>query len=727
MKRLRKVIAMAIASATFAFATPALAMPDIMPLSEVAEGMTGTLYTVVDSSGEVKSFDAEILGVMQSGSGTMPYIIARSDGPFADTTGGLMQGMSGSPVYVDGRLIGAASATLSDMDPHTFLITPIESMLPIWDMPDKKNQTRPAVIDFKKEEKAKTSKPDEKSAETNDAAEGKNDKDENVVGVEITTAETEADKAAETEKKDDEGAKKDEPSNGNSDEKNDKSDKDDKAENNKDEKNDVKSDEPKKDESKAKEGDASDKADEAKDKASDDEKEHTPSVGKEPEYKATFYAAGFGERGMRELKARLNPLGYQALPFGGTEGDSSHTDYDATLYPGDAVGAALVYGDFSFAATGTVTAVDDDNRILAFGHPFLHRGNVNYFMTDATILGMVNGMTDGLKFANTGSVIGRINQDREAGISGQIGVFPTVVPLRLSVEDTTLGRSSDFAAMMAYDEDFVPLLSPIISYAALGRVTDTTAGSTVKVHFNIRTNATQKGNVERTNLYYSPSDTGQFAFGELNTAMNLIVADTEREADIYDIKVDISSEAERKTASLISAIPDKPEAKPGETVNFTVTMKPYRAEKVKVTVPFIVPKAQREGAMNLDIHGGGLISIEKLLAAADAAAGVDTSATEDKTQTTESKLLDFEKEPSNNDIVIEPGAGPLMSEKEQHQAIKNAVKAQKRADAEEKEKPHQALPSFTKKEEPRTGWAKVSTDYVIDNVIHATLHIKDKD
>ena len=130
------------------------------------------------------------------------------------------------------------------------------------------------------------------------------------------------------------------------------------------------------------------------------------------------------------------------------------------------------------------------------------------------------------------------------------------------------------------------------------------------------------------------------------------------------------------------------------------------------------------GTMNLDIHGGGLVSIEQLLAAADAAAGVDASATEDKTKTTESKLLEIEKEPANNDIVIEPGAGPVMTEAEQKKAVRDAVKAQDRAADEAQD--HVFLPSFNKKE-PSSPRKTFTTDYVIDNVIHATIHIKDKE
>jgi hypothetical protein len=44
--------------------------------------------------------------------------------------------------------------------------------------------------------------------------------------------------------------------------------------------------------------------------------------------------------------------------------------------PGDAIGAVLLNGDFTVAATGTVTHVDGD-RVYAFGHPFLDIGEVS--------------------------------------------------------------------------------------------------------------------------------------------------------------------------------------------------------------------------------------------------------------------------------------------------------------------------------------------------------------
>ena len=419
---------------------------------------------------------------------------------------------------------------------------------------------------------------------------------------------------------------------------------------------------------------------------------------------------------MRFLEKQLAPLGLTASSFGGLSGASYTTDYEAELYPGSPVGAALAYGDFSFAATGTVTAVEEDGRILAFGHPFLHRGNVNYFMTDASVFAMVNGMTDGMKLVNTGSIIGRISQDRTAGIAGTVGMFPSVVPIRLTVEDKTLSKTSSYAATMAYDEAFVPVLTQAIAYAALGRTVDNMSESTVKVDFAIRTDAAEDGVFKRTNLFYAAADTGQIAFAELAQALALISGDMKDEAGLYDIKVNIVSEAERRTASLVSATPDKPTVKPGETVNFKVTLQPYRSRTVTVDVPFTVPKTQRDGVMHLDVHGGGLVSLEKLLAAAQSEMGVVTSDNQEQSKTAKERLHDLGETDSNHEIVIEPGPGPVLSEKEQKKEIEAAIRWQEEMQA-----------SGQKAEPDKPPKAKFATDYVIDNVIHTAVEVSRKE
>src|ERR1700758_5773257 len=81
--------------------------PAIFPLKDVRPGQKGIGRTVFSGS-KIEEFQVEILGVLENVGPRQSIILARlSGGPLAET--GVMQGMSGSPVYIDGRLVGAVA------------------------------------------------------------------------------------------------------------------------------------------------------------------------------------------------------------------------------------------------------------------------------------------------------------------------------------------------------------------------------------------------------------------------------------------------------------------------------------------------------------------------------------------------------------------------------------------------------------------------------------------
>ena len=102
-----------------AFVFPAPASTRYMPIDEVQPGMTGVGRTVFKGTA-IEEFRVHVLGVVRSNIGPRrDLILARLEGgPLAST--GVIAGMSGSPVYIDGRLVGAVSYSLG-----TFATEPI--------------------------------------------------------------------------------------------------------------------------------------------------------------------------------------------------------------------------------------------------------------------------------------------------------------------------------------------------------------------------------------------------------------------------------------------------------------------------------------------------------------------------------------------------------------------------------------------------------------------------
>src|SRR6185503_11354763 len=112
-----------------------------MGVDEIRPGMVGIGRTVFDGV-HVEEFKANIIGVLENVIGThRNLILAKLEGgPLANT--GVIAGMSGSPVYIDGRLIGAVSYALG-----SFSKEPIAGITPIEEMTDSTtlNEARPAA------------------------------------------------------------------------------------------------------------------------------------------------------------------------------------------------------------------------------------------------------------------------------------------------------------------------------------------------------------------------------------------------------------------------------------------------------------------------------------------------------------------------------------------------------------------------------------------------------
>jgi hypothetical protein len=107
----------------------------ILPLDQVHRGQHGTAYTVFEGT-MPSAIEVEILGTLHNALGPgQDMILARLGGKDAVYTG-VVAGMSGSPVYIDGKLVGALSFRIGQFSKEPIAgITPIQQMLQVKNMP----------------------------------------------------------------------------------------------------------------------------------------------------------------------------------------------------------------------------------------------------------------------------------------------------------------------------------------------------------------------------------------------------------------------------------------------------------------------------------------------------------------------------------------------------------------------------------------------------------------
>jgi hypothetical protein len=104
------------------------AKPPTIPVTEIKEGMKGYGLTVFHGT-EPERFDVEVIGVLRNFRPGEPLVVIKTPNPRLDVTKAV-HGMSGSPIYLDGRLAGAYSYSLSQFEIEPIAgVTPIDLML----------------------------------------------------------------------------------------------------------------------------------------------------------------------------------------------------------------------------------------------------------------------------------------------------------------------------------------------------------------------------------------------------------------------------------------------------------------------------------------------------------------------------------------------------------------------------------------------------------------------
>ncbi len=111
-----------------------LAQGNFFPLEQVRAGMKGTGRTVF-SGDRIEEFGVEILGVLENAGPKQSLVLARLSGEPLERTG-ILQGMSGSPVYLEGRLLGAVAMTFAFSKEPIAAIRPIQDLVAVRQAPE---------------------------------------------------------------------------------------------------------------------------------------------------------------------------------------------------------------------------------------------------------------------------------------------------------------------------------------------------------------------------------------------------------------------------------------------------------------------------------------------------------------------------------------------------------------------------------------------------------------
>ncbi len=491
-----------------------------MSVDEIKPGMTGIGRTVFEGT-KVEEFKVHILGVLRNVAGPRRnLILARLEGgPLANT--GVIAGMSGSPVYIDGRMIGAVAYSMGQFPKEPIAgITPIDEMREIAKVPAHRPAVKQARLELPITREGLAAALRTAFSWTQPFAQRPEDVQMlgpgaglpvggGAVATMLTPIATPLTMSG-----------------------------------------------------------------------------FVPSV-------ADTIASAFRDAGFVPMSGGMAVV---------TQSSAGGQESSAKLQPGDPVGVALVDGDLSLGATGTVTEVDG-NEVYAFGHPFYNLGPTEFPMTKAYVYTLLPSLSNSSKISTTGEVIGTFQQDRSVAIAGTLGRQPKTIPLNLTLESER-GLKKEFHYRVVNDQLFTPLLTYVSILNTLssyerdyGTVTYSVSGQAF---------VTRHDPVTFQDVFAGDQPSVGAATYIVAPLAFLLTNDFEPvELDHVDLTIKTSEQP--RTAKLERVWLDAARTRPGDTVPVKMLLRTYRGEEVVRTVPVTIP-ANASGTLSILVSDGSRLS-----------------------------------------------------------------------------------------------------------------------
>jgi hypothetical protein len=189
---------------------------------------------------------------------------------------------------------------------------------------------------------------------------------------------------------------------------------------------------------------------------------------------------GFSRATLDAFAPQLRALGLeprQGVASGGKL--DSAMGNPADIQPGSMISVALMSGDLSVGADGTVTHVDG-SRVYAFGHRFLDVGDTAMPFARADVLTLLANTNTSFKISAPRAWMGVINQDRNTTIAGELGRRAPMVPLAINISRDGHPLES-YQMQMVNDALLSPLLLQMAVFSAIDETERTVGVSSIRV------------------------------------------------------------------------------------------------------------------------------------------------------------------------------------------------------------------------------------------------------
>ena len=295
------------------------------------------------------------------------------------------------------------------------------------------------------------------------------------------------------------------------------------------------------------------------------------------------------------------------LPVAGVGGAASVTPLapanEKTLLPGTSISVQLVRGDYSLAASGTVTWRDGDH-IYAFGHPFLSLGSADMPMTEASVVTVIPNVNNSFKLAIPGAMVGidfAGSIDRQ--FSASWGSRRSMMPVKITLH-TSRDRTEEYSYEIANDSFLTPLLLNITIFNTITGSERSLGDSTISLKGEINVKGQNTIALDRR---FSAQSAAIAAAGSVAIPMATLLGSGFDDVEIKGVTLDISSTDTKYAANLERISLDRTEVHRGDNVEIQAYVRTDSGKQFVQRIPMKIPADLPTGQLLIFVGDGGAL------------------------------------------------------------------------------------------------------------------------
>ncbi|MCL1941236.1 MAG: hypothetical protein FWG09_04770 [Synergistaceae bacterium] len=295
-------------------------------------------------------------------------------------------------------------------------------------------------------------------------------------------------------------------------------------------------------------------------------------------------------------------LGRKVELAGGAYEGAMPIEESAKMKPGEALVAFVAWGDVTIGATGTLTATSKDGKFLAFGHPFLELGAVNFPIARSRIDYIVENREFPFKIGTPVSFVGTVTQDRQQGVGGYLGYFTPSVSASLAFRNKDSGSAVRKGFNIVQAPFITPRLIGAIFSGLIKELWGRTGEGTLITTFSIG-GGNIKNAWQRSNLFFSTTNAAETPNHEIVLLSEIFLLNAFKDIFPIGFNLDVEVTQEPRVLYIEEIVFEKETIVPGDTIEIQVKLRPWRKNQLVRSFDLKVPE-DASGMCEIIVRGG---------------------------------------------------------------------------------------------------------------------------